>query len=280
MTQPLKPNERRDALTTTEANLHWLTIDRHRERAIAVLLDGEMQSAIIAAQNPAGATRPTEGSTGYSDPTGMAAIQSGGTELRALEVRRCWLATLEEIHEAVATLHAITAEVLGLPAPTPTRGLTLTVARLHWLTVVPANRAMTIHHTAISADALGEYDHAIRWACDRSYALRSGSMTNATGKRIPSVHGVLEAARKVTATAPPAPVQKPLDECRICSSWRTGTLAVSRLRCEQCAAFQGRYHAKPTEAIVRYWDATGRNAVPPGMILEAQATSKRKAKAS
>lgn len=69
------------------------------------------------------------------------------------------------------------------------------------------------------------------------------------------------------------------DECRICSPWRSGTIAVSRGRCQQCATFQDHHKCKPTEAIVRRWEATGTSATPPGMIIEAKA-GRRKAKAS
>lgn len=74
--------------------------------------------------------------------------------------------------------------------------------------------------------------------------------------------------------------QKPRSECELCSAWRNGTTAASRGRCEQCATFQDHHKCKPTEAIVRRWEATGNGATPPGMILEAKAAGKRKAKAS
>lgn len=74
--------------------------------------------------------------------------------------------------------------------------------------------------------------------------------------------------------------QKPRSECTLCSAWRSGTIATSRGRCEQCATFQDHHKCKPTEAIVRRWEATGSSATPPGLILEAKATSKRRTKVS
>ena len=78
----------------------------------------------------------------------------------------------------------------------------------------------------------------------------------------------------------PVAEQKPIEPCRLCGTWRNGTIAVSRGRCEQCTTFQGHHNCTPTERIVTYWEAhgrTGRNvSTPPGMILEAKAASRRK----
>lgn len=75
------------------------------------------------------------------------------------------------------------------------------------------------------------------------------------------------------------PGRKP-DECSLCGSWRKGTVAVSRGRCEQCTAFQDHHKCKPTEAIVRRWEATGTSSTPPGMILEAKAQGRKRARSA
>ena len=276
----LTPTQRSQALRATETDLLWIAM--HWSKACAVLVDGEMQAAIIAAQDYAGVGTPTDGTIAYSDPTGQQAISAGSTALRAIEVRRTWLAELAEVHEAVAHLTAVTGKAGDLVpgGPMPRANMATTLRRLGWLTMVPANRAAQIHHTA-TAEQLGEYDHAISHAEAAAMRLRSGSLTTSSGKRCPSVHGVILAAHKVTEAAPPAPVQKALLTCHDCASYginRNVAAGVSRTRCEDCHRFRKSQGVKPTEAICRRWDYD--RSVPPGMILEAKAASKRKAKAS
>jgi len=78
----------------------------------------------------------------------------------------------------------------------------------------------------------------------------------------------------------PVAEQKHIEACRLCGSWRKGTVAVSRGRCEQCTAFQDHHKCKPTEAIVRRWEATGTSSTPPGMILEAKAQGRKRARSA
>lgn len=266
----MKPDDRRNALTVTEANLLWLEELGNRAKATQILANDELQAAIIAAQNYAGTT-PTDGTIAYSDPTGQTAIRAGATALRATEVRRCWLAELDSIHETVARLRDITgrahhdAVLLNQP-----RNMATTIRSLRWMTVIPNNRAMTIHTTTISPEDLAEYDHAIGWAHDRSTALRSGSLTTSSGKRCPSVHGVIEAARKATADAPPPPVQKEPDGCVSCARDRGPDGRVhfapidiknhnARSMCRRCGDYTSGEGEWPPIEAVRYMHRTGKN---------------------
>ena len=272
----MKPDDRRNALTLVETNLIWLTLGNWT-KATQILANDELQAAIIAAQNYAGTT-PTDGTIAYSDPTGQTAIRAGATALRATEVRRCWLAELDSIHETIARLRDITgrahhdAVLLNQP-----RNMATTIRSLRWMTVIPNNRAMTIHTTTISPEDLAEYDHAIGWAHDRSTALRSGSLTTSSGKRCPSVHGVIEAARKVTENAPPVPVQKPVGACTNCIRYSINADAPAGGLCAPCARFRSENKCLPRALACREQDRKGLKArYTAAMIEEAKAAAKVK----
>jgi hypothetical protein len=74
--------------------------------------------------------------------------------------------------------------------------------------------------------------------------------------------------------------QRTVKGCGACGQWRTGTIAGPSGLCDQCKDFRYHHKCRPTEAIVRRWEATGKSSTPPGMILEAQAAAGKKAKAS
>lgn len=271
----MKPDDRRNALTVCEANLLWLEELGNRAKATQILANDELQAAIIAAQNYAGTT-PTDGTIAYSDPTGQTAIRAGATALRATEVRRCWLGELAEVYDAVTELRTMTAQAHELTVPHQPANLATTIRTLRWLTMIPANRAMTIHHH-IGGEALEEYDHAITWAHDRSTALRSGSLTTSSGKRCPSVHGVIEAARKVTENAPPVPVQKPVGACTNCIRYSINADAPAGGLCAPCARFRSENKCLPRALACREQDRKGLKArYTAAMIEEAKAAAKVK----
>lgn len=72
-------------------------------------------------------------------------------------------------------------------------------------------------------------------------------------------------------------VQRAIVECTLCSAWRSGTIAVSRGRCEQCARFQDHHKCKPTQEIVDHWEVTFKDRLPTEMISRAK---RHRAKAS
>ena len=246
-------------------------------KARQVLLDAELQSAIIRAQRPEGASKPTEGSTAWSDPTGDLAVSEAAVELRAGEILRNWFAGVEIVHECIRDLTDIVRDQLG-EAP-GRRELTAaqTFASLHWLLVIPHNR-LTVALKGAPESVVAEVDHAICTAAEAAAAVVRGRPAY-RGKLSPSVNGVLEAARKVTTTAPPKPKQAERVRCRNCWRWEIDQdcAAGSTSLCSRCIEFRKALTVMPTEAICRHWH-NGRRGVPPAMLLEAKAqgTAKRK----
>lgn len=192
------------------------------------------------------------GSGGYSDPTANAALAGYPDDEDE---------TIGSLHHAVVLIADSAAEALehvGSPHPFPS-------SRTILETALSAQASLIL-----LADALPESpsDHLVWLLREPIHGtacwLRSTCEAIYTGTRLEERD---------------EPQQKPIVECSCCAGWRRGTIAVSRGRCEQCAKFQDNHKCKPTEAIVRRWEATGTSATPPGMILEAKA-ARRKAKAS
>jgi len=177
-------------------------------RARTLLLDGELQAAVIAASHPEGASDGTDGDR--ADPTGEAAVSDAAVELRANEIRQGWRWSLNEAHIAIRDL------TIGVSGTKLTR-LTVksTLRRIRWLTEAPHHR-LNDHARNLEGDDLGELDHAIGWAVGATQAVRYGPLT-AAGKNIPSVESVITTARKTVEVAPPKPKQKPLEGCVSCA---------------------------------------------------------------
>ncbi|RTL09534.1 MAG: hypothetical protein EKK62_01640 [Acidimicrobiia bacterium] len=76
----------------------------------------------------------------------------------------------------------------------------------------------------------------------------------------------------------PVATQRAIVECRICGTWRRGTIAVAAGRCQECSNFFRNHQCEATEAIVRRW-AYSPTALP-GQILEAKAASRKRKRAA
>jgi hypothetical protein len=72
----------------------------------------------------------------------------------------------------------------------------------------------------------------------------------------------------------PVVEQKPIVACRICGTWRTGTIATAAGRCTDCTTFHGNHGCERTEPIVRRAEY-GKGPTPAQMI-EARAAGKGK----
>lgn len=186
--------------------------DRRSPMTIAhqLLLDGELQAAVIRAQRPEGASHPTEGSTAWSDPTGERAASTTAVELRASEIRSCWHA---EITAAVESVDAI-CELVGVHRVAITRpGLAhQAIADLLRIPTRHLERAIP----TLSEGEVDQLDHSITFGAARTAAVRHGQ-PDAGGKRAPSVMAVITQADRITEAAPPAPKQKPLAGCLSCA---------------------------------------------------------------
>jgi len=259
--RPLEPNDRRKLLGHTEANLLWLLLpaahlDGSRySAAVNVLLDSEMQAAIIKAQGYGGTG---SGGSGPADPTGSAALAGASCEVRAAAVRRVWLAELASVAESVARVRAITAERLGESSPPLPLNLATTVRSIRWLTEAPQGRVLDTDDP--------ESDHAIWFARQTSNAVRQGQLTSPGGHRIPSVSSVLEAARvAMKRPVDPEPVvQKPMEGCRSCkrNAGHFEPIDVVRYSKPDLCTMCGNYYAAngeiPPLAAVKYVHRTGK----------------------
>lgn len=205
---------------------------------------------------------------GHSDPTPAAALRGHPDAVDDDETMGMIDASLADLTEASDALDHLVSDVLGRPRWNPPA-----TARNRQGMV--ADAASRLHHLSAGLPvALDRMDRDQMRDAD-SYLLVSVA-ESAEWLHVKAEAIWLASKGETRQVAE----QKPINECRLCSRWRTGTIAVSRDRCEQCTTFQDHHKCKPTEAIVRRWEATGSSATPPGMILEAQATSKRKARAS
>jgi hypothetical protein len=265
---PLNSNERRKLLHHAEADLTWLLTGGNRyRRAVAILMDSELQAAIIRSQNPGGG-RKTEGSTAWSDPTGQTALSAAACEVRAGAVRKVWIRQAEEVAGAVAVAERFVLTVPGeqrLPMPTGPRS---TITMIQWLTIAPQNRVFRLADRAdLSASDLDEVDHAIRWAAKSAGDLRQGrNLTTSGGQRVPSVFAVLEAARLVMKVpVEPAPVQKPMEGCVSCKRNNGHHTPIdlknhsARSMCRVCGDYYSGEHAMLPIEAVKYMHRTGKN---------------------
>lgn len=229
----MSPDERRDALNRAAADLLWLHLPTkpnasrtNLDQARQLLLDTELQAGIVRAQNPEGASKPTEGSTAWSDPTGSAALREAHTAIRAGEILSVWLGELREVDANVRWLRVEVERLLGGEPKDQRVNLASSLRSIRWLTIHPHDRIKQVHHHA-SPEELNELDHCIEWIAQHAQTVRSGSMHsdrtlvgtdgNSYHPRVPSVTAVLEGARKVMEAEPPKPKQKPLQGCVSCA---------------------------------------------------------------
>lgn len=207
------PN-RRDELHRCEADLLWLLLPAANQpgsryhAAVSILTDSEMQAAIIRSGSTGGGGQ-TEGTTAWSDPTGDAALTEAATEIRAKTIRTVWARELGEVAVAVARIRTLAADALGMDEPAQPLNLATTFRNMRWLT---DTNERVLH---IESD---EIDHAVRWARTCARMVRQGPLTTTSGKAVPSVSSVLEAARLAMKADPPKPKpeQKAPEGCVSC----------------------------------------------------------------
>jgi hypothetical protein len=242
------------------ASLDWLntiphTIDQviglHAEatrNAPRKLRHGLTNDEIIASISGGGGG----GSSGHADPTAMAALWGepdavDDLDLQAIDsaLELCWETAVELDHAGA------TACDLNPWNPIRQRGRAGTVQ----------GTLAHLHHAIPNLAAAEEADpgHV------RFLVVTSLDETAAWLKR--KAEAIWRASRGETE---PAAVQRTLVDCSNCGGWRTGTIAVRKGLCEQCARFQDAYKFPPNEAITRAWDY-GRERLTPAMIAEAKA---------
>jgi len=248
-------------ITESLGHLNWVTTIPHKidhivklqaQRAAAErprfthgMSNDDILSSLTSRLNASG------GSGGHSDPTATAVLAG------YVDDEYETIGSLHHAVELIADSAAKALDLIGHPHPFPISWTILQTALSAQASLILLNEALPPEPSDHVLWLLREPIHGtacwLRETCEAIY----------TGTRLEDRD---------------QPQQKPLVECVLCSEWRQGTIAASRGRCEQCAKFQDNHKCKPTEAIVRRWEATGSSATPPGMILEARATSRRRAK--
>lgn len=295
----MSPDERRDALNRAAADLLWLHLPTkpnasrtNLDQARQLLLDTELQAGIVRAQNPEGASKPTEGSTAWSDPTGSAALREAHTAIRAGEILSVWLGELREVDANARWLRVEVERLLGGEPKDQRVNLASSLRSIRWLTIHPHDRIKQVHHHA-SPEELNELDHCIEWIAQHAQTVRSGSMHsdrtlvgtdgNSYHPRVPSVTAVLEGARKVMEAQPERPEQRERLCCRNCKRFglEQDVASGSASLCSKCIEFRKANGVMPTEDICRRWHNGHRGWTPAQLIeAKAQGKAKRKVKAS
>lgn len=286
----MNSHDRLSALHRVETDLLWLVQDNRWNRARQILNDPEMQAAVIAARDY---TKPLASGSGgdVSDPTYRAAERGTATQLRASQVIGAWNHELEVIRQHLWFVCDAVSVVSGEDVPPARlgRGLAPMVAtvveRVRWLTVIPQHR-LDRAVAAMTDDEVTELDVSITEAAADAQALRNGTLwVVVAGKShpVPSVHVVIEEARKALEARPvePAPVQKALNDCRICTKYHAPHARPPKAipgaggRCEACDTFHRNHpDCERTEAIWKRHEVG--KAATPAQIIEAKSKPKRK----
>jgi hypothetical protein len=270
-----RPCQRCDGIGTLRPRSRTSTI----HLAGQLLLDGELQAAIVKAQRPEGATKPTEGSTAWSDPTGNAAATEAAVELRAAEITRGWSAGLAITAECIAAIDAIVRSHHALgpnPRPLTTKA---TIERIRWMLIAP-QRHLERAMGHLTDEELAELGHATDTAVEASSAVRHGRPAY-TGRTAPSVNGVIEAARRATRAAPPKPkaTTKP-QGCVSCARDGGYFEAICTDRydaknlCRSCGDYASAERSWPPLGAVQYRHRTGK-ALTWKVIEEAKRNERR-----
>lgn len=262
--------QRTAAITAALDHLGWFKIPHTLDQVVGIYAEAtaeshgtqartmtneEILSSITARVNGGG------GKGGHSDPTPMAALWGQP------DARDDADGTLGMIDADVARIFEAADEVDRTCSPTaltPVRARASRQERISWA-------VSALHHVR------PHLEPAIGAGVDQArmeYLIRFDLAGSAEGLTL-KCEEIWRASRGDTR---PVAIQRAIAECSCCSAWRKGTIATRKTMCEQCAEFQTRHKAKPTEPIVRRWEY-GQNATP-GQILEAQAVGKRKARAS
>lgn len=183
------------------------------------------------------------GTSGHSDPTARAALSG----------------TPDDADETLGSIDA----AIGLLCDTVNE-LTHRTITGHARTVRIRNMTTEIHRLDLAAD-------------DRLELLIRTDLAGTAAWLRTKCEGIWLASKGETLQ--PA-VQKPIDECRICGTWRKDTIALAAGRCAECSSFFGNHGCERTEGIVKRAEY-GKGPTPAQMI-EARAKKpnhKRKASA-
>lgn len=229
-----RPCPRCDGIGTTEPTNNVSPMRRARE----ILEDRGFHAAHLRAQHPEGATTPTEGALGWSDPTGEAATRELGAQLVARDAWACWQEILLRVTTEVHTVTALTAAVLTGQTVEVRLDTVTAVARVGRLLQIP-NQPLEAALRLWTPEDGSEVDKAIERAAAGATAVRAGKPSR-NGRTYPSVTAVLQAERKVRQAEPerkPAavrtcasharigvevPTDRYHDACRTCGDWRSG----------------------------------------------------------
>lgn len=208
------------------------------------------------------------GGSGYSDPTGDAAVagwndEDGRTIGGKVGETLLKLTTVPEaIHEHAAELGDLCADLCGmdrrrtnLDVPDRQQHLASAEAWLYWMRphLEPAI-------AAADPDQEAHAEFLLRFVADEAEWLQA------------KCEVIWRGHRGETAIVAE---QKPIRPCENCGKWRTGNTAQTTTGlCNTCDRFQDNHGALPTEACYRWWEHS--RGTPPRLVIEAKALGKTK----
>jgi len=269
-----------ESLARSIGHLDWFKIPHTLDQVVGIYAEATAELAgttsrsrsnsemveAIRAQSLAGG----HGKGGHSDPTPAAALRGQPDAVDDDETMGMIDASLADLTEASDALDHLVSDVLGRPRWNPPA-----TARNRQGMV--ADAASRLHHLSAGLPvALDRMDRDQMRDAD-SYLLVSVA-ESAEWLHVKAETIWLSSRGESRPSASQQPGERPR-ECACCSPWRKGTIANRGDYCDQCANFRSNHDgALPIEGIVRRWEY-GKGATP-ALIVEAQAASKRKARAS
>jgi hypothetical protein len=269
---------RRNALNSTDANLLWLHLDGNLAKARSILLDAELQAAVIASAGYG----PTGSHTNQiSDPTGEAAMTEAGTVLRANAITSAWLMDYRECLSVVRWIRRRAHDALDMEPPRPRpANLARALRDLRALAIVPHDLSHRAAET-MEGEALREYDAAHETAYNLATRIRFGAPSIGNSPAIPGVSNVIEAARRITEAAPPKPKSKPLQGCVSCKRDNDHFEPIdprysAKYLCRVCGDFNSGEGCWPPVGAVEYVHRTGKRLTWK-VIEDAKRNDRRKA---